>query len=165
MCLRLSLLIWIFAQESMKQDRYNNRILQNLSSDGRITNAELAEIVGLSPSACLRRVQELERQGVIKGYRAVFDKPLLGVGFVAYVMVGLKDHSKSAQQAFEENISKSDDVVECHNVTGTFEYLLRVETRDLAAYKEFHADVLGITPYVQSINTHVVMETAKDKRA
>jgi Lrp/AsnC family leucine-responsive transcriptional regulator len=149
----------------MKQDRFNNQILQTLSSNGRITNAELAEVVGLSPSACLRRVQELERQGVIQGYRAVFDKPLLGVGFVAYVMVGLKDHSKSAQREFEKNIMMSDDVIECHKLTGAFEYILRVETRDLVAYKKFHTDVLGITPYVQSINTNVVMETAKDKRA
>lgn len=148
----------------MKKDRYNEHILSVLKKDGRISNAELADKVGLSTSACLRRVQELERLGVIKGYRAVFDKPKLGKTFTAYVVVGLSDHSKQAQKEFEETIIQSSDVVECHNVTGAFEYLLRVETVDLSAYKRFHADVLGMAPHVRSINTHVVMETNKDER-
>ena len=148
----------------MKSDRYNDLILSELKKNGRISNAELAEKVGLSTSACLRRVQELERLGVIKGYRAVFDKPKLGKSFFAYVAVGLSDHSQQAQYEFEQIITQSDDVVEGHNVTGVFEYLLRVETEDLKAYKKFHSDVLGVAPYVQSINTHVVMETNKDER-
>ena len=149
----------------MKNDRYNQLILSELKRDGRISNADLADKVGLSTSACLRRVQELERLGVIKGYRAVFDKSKLGITFVAYVIVGLDDHSKQAQQAFEETITQSQEVVECHNVTGAFEYLLRVETADLVAYKKFHTDVLGLSPHIRSINTQVVMDTSKDERA
>jgi DNA-binding Lrp family transcriptional regulator len=149
----------------MKKDRYNDSILSVLKEDGRISNAELADRVGLSTSACLRRVQELERLGVIKGYRAVFDKTLLGKGFVAYVIVGLDDHSKQAQQAFEQFITQAEQVVECHNVTGAFEYLLRIEAADLVSYKKFHSDVLGMAPHVRSINTQVVMDTSKDERA
>lgn len=126
---------------------------------------ELAERVGLSPSACLRRVQELERAGVIKGYRAVLDPAALGVGFVAYVTVGLNSHTKAAQEAFERAVARAPQVRECHNVTGTIEYLLRVEVADLAAYKHWHTDVLGVLPQVQAITTFVVMDSPKDDRA
>ena len=146
-------------------DRLGNRILHELSRDGRISNAKLADKVGLSPSACLRRVQELERCGIIKGYRAILDQQALGSAFTAYISVGLSDHTRDSQLAFEEAITLSPQVRECHNVTGSFEYLLRVETRDLAAYKVFHADVLGVLPQVRSISTFVVMDSPKDDRA
>jgi Lrp/AsnC family transcriptional regulator, leucine-responsive regulatory protein len=148
-----------------KIDDINTRILRILAKDGRISNLELADRAGLSPSACLRRVQELERGGVIKGYRAVIDPAKVGVGFVAYVTVGLNSHTKAAQEAFERAISRAPEVRECHNVTGTVEYLLRVEAGDLAGYKHWHTDVLGILPQVQAITTFVVMGSAKDDRA
>ncbi len=148
-----------------KIDAINSRILQVLSAEGRLANLDLADRVGLSPSACLRRVQELERAGVIKGYRAVLDHGKLGIGFLAYVTVGLNSHTKAAQEAFERAISRAGEVRECHNITGTVEYLLRVETVDLAAFKHWHTDVLGILPQVQSITTFVVMGSPKDERA
>ena len=149
----------------IKKDRYNDMILRELAVHGRISNAELAEKIGLSTSACLRRVQELENSGLIKGYRAIFDSELMGNGFIAYVTVGLGEHTKGSQQAFERAITLAPEVRECHNVTGSFEYLLRVESRDLKAYKIFHTDVLGTLPQVRTITTHVVMESAKDLRA
>ena len=149
----------------IKFDRYNERILQILLDDGRISNTELAERVGLSPSATLRRVQELERSGVIAGYRAQLNPAALGVGFTAYIHVGLSDHTKASQRAFEESIVGAPEVRECHNITGAYEYLLRVEVQDLAAYKIFHTDILGTLPQVSSITTYVVMESPKDERA
>ena len=148
-----------------KLDDKNTRILRILRLDGRISNLELAERAGLSPSACLRRVQELERDGVIKGYRAVIDPAKVGIGFVAYVSVGLNSHTKSAHEAFERAISRAPEVRECHNVTGTVEYLLRVEVADLADYKHWHTEVLGVLPQVQAITTFVVMDSPKDDRA
>lgn len=145
-------------------DRYNERILQELTVNGRITNAELAQKIGLSASACLRRVQELENKGTIKGYRAVLNSKALGRDFVAYVTVGLSTHTREAQKSFEDSISLSHEVVECHNVTGGFEYLLRVETADLKSYKLFHSETLGMLPHVAMITTHVVMESTKDER-
>jgi DNA-binding Lrp family transcriptional regulator len=145
-------------------DDINSRILRALTQDGRMSNLDLAEKVGLSPSACLRRVQELERSGVIKGYRAVIDATKVGIGFVAYVTVGLNSHTKSAQEAFERAISRAAEVRECHNVTGTVEYLLRVEARDLSHYKHWHTEVLGVLPQVQAITTFVVMDSPKDDR-
>ncbi|WP_306151572.1 Lrp/AsnC family transcriptional regulator [Roseovarius sp. MMSF_3281] len=146
-------------------DDINARILQELSRDGRISNIDLADRVGLSPSACLRRVQDLERRGVIAGYRAVLDKTALGVGFAAYVTVGLNSHTKASQEAFERAMARAAEVVECHNITGAVEYLLRVEATDLTAYKRFHTDVLGTLPQVHAITSYVVMGSPKDERA
>lgn len=146
-------------------DETDEIILRELTANGRISNLDLAEHIGLSPSACLRRVQTLERKGVIRGYRTVLSTEALGIGFIAYVLVGLSLHTKQAQKNFEEAIYRAKEVRECHNVTGTFEYLLRVEATDLAAYKHFHTEVLGVLPQVNSINTYVVMESPKDERA
>lgn len=146
-------------------DAISRNILRILRSDGRIANQELAAKVGLSPSACLRRVQELERRGVIRGYRAVLDPGLTGIGFVAYVTVGLSRHTKAAQEEFERAMALAPQVRECHNITGTVEYLLRVEAADLAAYKRFHTDVLGTLPQVVALTTYVVMGSPKDERA
>ncbi len=149
----------------MKNDRINQQILHELSHDGRISNLELADRVGLSPSACLRRVQELERSGVISGYRAVLNPSAIGIGFVAYIGVGLGEHSKATQEGFEKALRQVPEVVECHNTTGTIEYLLRVECADLPAYKTFHTEVLGTLPHVTSITSYVVIGSPKDLRA
>jgi Lrp/AsnC family transcriptional regulator, leucine-responsive regulatory protein len=154
-----------FLQLMVKLDDINERILRELSRDGRISNIDLADRVGLSPSACLRRVQDLERAGVITGYRAVLDRAKLGSGFVAYIGVGLNDHSKASQEAFEKAILRAPEVRECHNITGTIEYLLRVECADIPGYKRFHSDMLGAMPQVNAITTYVVMGSPKDERA
>ncbi|MBR9843164.1 MAG: Lrp/AsnC family transcriptional regulator [Rhodobacteraceae bacterium] len=148
-----------------KMDQIDEHILRELSRDGRISNLELAERVGLSPSACLRRVQELERSGIIKGYRAVTDRAALGVGFVAYVMVGLNEHTKAAQEGFERAMARAPEVRECHNIAGAVEYILRIEAADLVEYKRFHTDVLGTVAHVNAITSYVVMESPKDERA
>ncbi|KTT37803.1 Lrp/AsnC family transcriptional regulator [Pseudomonas rhizoryzae] len=146
-------------------DRLDRRILRELERDARQTNVKLAERVGLSPSACLRRVQELERSGVIKGYRAVVDRTLVGLGFVVYVAVGMSCHTREVLDAFEKAIRGSAEVVECHTVTGAVEYLLRVEVADMQAYRAFHTQVLGVLPHVHSVVSYIVMDTAKDERA
>ncbi|MEM1430847.1 MAG: Lrp/AsnC family transcriptional regulator [Pseudomonadota bacterium] len=149
----------------VKIDAIDERILQTLQKDARVSNTDLAARVGLSPSACLRRVQALERGGIVTGYRAVLDRPALGIGFVAYVTVGLSSHTKTAQQAFERAMAAAPEVRECHNITGGVEYLLRVEAADLAAYKLFHTEHLGTVPEVNAITTYVVMASPKDERA
>lgn len=155
----------LFAQYVATMDTKDTEILRALEHDGRITNLELAATVGLSPSACLRRVQEMERLGIIKGYRAVTNRAALGKGFTAYIGVGLSEHSRAALKAFERAVALSPEVRECHNVTGAIEYLLRIEVTDLEDYKRFHTDVLGTLPQVSSLTTYVVMESSKDERA
>ena len=112
-------------------DAIDRRILRELTRDGRMSNADLAERVGLSASACSRRTSELERTGVIRGYRAVLDPVVNGGGFTAYVAVGLSRHTMDEQRAFEEAVADAPAVRECHKVTGSIEYLLRVEVPDL----------------------------------
>ena len=146
-------------------DAIDDRILRVLSRDGRISNLALAERVGLSPSACLRRVAALEKSGVITGYRATLSPDKTGIGFIAYVTVGLGQHTKATQQAFERAMAAAPQVRECHNITGAVEYLLRVEAADLAAYKHFHTEVLGALPQVNTLQTYVVMGSPKDDRA
>ena len=145
-------------------DSIDARILQALESDGRQTNTALAERVGLSASACLRRVQALERAGIITGYRARIDRTKLGRSFTSFVMVGLSSHTRDAQLQFETAMAAAPEVIECHNITGTVEYLLRIEVSDLAAYKWFHAEGLGGLAQVSSITSYVVLASPKDLR-
>lgn len=149
----------------IKLDAIDQKLLRELRREGRISNVALAERVNLSPSACLRRVQELERAGVIRGYRAVTDPERMGRGFAAYVMVGLSLHTKAAQEGFERSMGVAPEVVECHNIAGAFEYLLRVECADLSEYKRFHTEVLGTQPQVSAITSYIVMGSSKDERA
>lgn len=146
-------------------DPINHHILQELEADGRISNTDLAARVGLSPSACLRRVQELERKGIITGYRAVIDRKKLGGAVTVFVMVGLNAHLKKDAQAFERAMAAASEVREVHNVTGSIEYLLRVEVTDLESYKEFHANTLGVVPQVSSITSYIALASPKDLRA
>jgi Lrp/AsnC family transcriptional regulator, leucine-responsive regulatory protein len=146
----------------IKLDKYNEEILRILARDGRISNIELASKVGLSPSACLRRVQELENSEVINGYRATLNAEKMGRSFLAYVTVGLSDHTLKSQKEFEKSMAESPEVIECHNITGAFEYILRVEVSDISHYKQFHAEALGSLPQVSSITTYVVIESTKD---
>ncbi|MBA3812028.1 MAG: Lrp/AsnC family transcriptional regulator [Caulobacteraceae bacterium] len=145
-------------------DQLDQRILRELCQEGRITNTALAERVGLSASACLRRVQELERIGIIAGYRAILDPRALGNGFIAYIAVGLSAHNKATQKAFESAMALSPEVRECHNITGIYEYLLRVEVGDIQTYKRFHTDTLGALPSVTTLSSFVVLESSKDAR-
>jgi len=146
-------------------DSIDAKILHQLECEGRISNLQLAERVGLSPSACLRRVQGLEAAGVIRGYRAVLDRSRLGVGLTVFVMIGLSGQLKRDAEAFEEAMRDAPEVRECHNITGSVEYLLRVEVVDLAAYKRFHSDTLGTLAQVSSITSYVSLGSSKDLRA
>lgn len=145
-------------------DVLDHKIVRALELDGRLSNTALADQVGLSQSACLRRVQALEKAGVITGYRAITDRAKLGVGLTVYVTVGLARHLKADQEAFERAMQAARQVRECHNISGTVEYLLRVETADLAAYKHFHTEVLGTVPQVASITSYFVMDSPKNER-
>jgi len=148
----------------MEIDALNLKILSVLERDGRISNIELASQVGLSPSACLRRVQDLERSGIIKGYRAVIDRNVNGGSVTVFVTVGLSGQLTKDAKAFERAMAAAPHVTECHNITGSVEYLLRVEATDLATYKDFHANILGSLPQVGSITSHICLGSSKDVR-
>ena len=145
-------------------DPATERILSTLETSGRLTNIELAKRVGLSASACLRRVQELERTGVIAGYRAIINRGAVSPRITVFVTVGLAQQLHKDARSFERAMDRAPQVLECHNIAGNVEYLLRVEVGDLAEYKDFHAHTLGQLPQVSSITSHFCLETSKDLR-
>lgn len=148
-----------------EMDLIDEKILRELARNARISNVQLAERVNLSPSACLRRVAELEKTGVIRGYGVRTDPEKTGRGFVVYVMVGLSSHTKAAQEGFERAMAIAPEVAECHNIAGAFEYLLRVECASLTDFKRFHTEVLGTRSHVNAITSYIVMGSPKDDRA
>ena len=145
-------------------DPQSEKILRVLESKGRLSNIDLAAEVGLSPSACLRRVQALEEAGVIKGYKAIIDRSRLAPVVSVFVMVGLGAQGRKDALAFERAMEAAREVVECHNIAGNAEYLLRVEVSSLEAYKNFHAEVLGVQPQVTQVTSYFRLSTSKDKR-
>lgn len=142
-------------------DRTDLLLLAELQQSGRQTNAELAERVHLSPSACLRRVQRLEREGVIAGYRAEVDPDRIGLGLHAFVRVQLTRHDAEAVAAFAGFVNDWDEVVACHALTGDMDYLLQVVVRDLEHFSRFLLDRLLNQAGVADVNSSFVLRTVK----
>ncbi|SEO78958.1 Lrp/AsnC family transcriptional regulator [Amycolatopsis saalfeldensis] len=140
-------------------DEVDRSIVAVLEADGRISNAELAARVGLSPSPCLRRVRRLEETGVIRGYRAVLDPAAVGRGLRVFAGVRLVRHGRADVVAFERAVVRLPGVVQCHHVTGDYDYLLHVEVADLPAYEDFHANRLAGLPSVAAVTSYVTMKT------
>jgi Lrp/AsnC family leucine-responsive transcriptional regulator len=140
-------------------DDVDRAIIAALEQDGRISNADLAEQVGLSPSPCLRRVRRLEETGVIRGYRAVIDPAVVGRGLRVIAGVRLVRHARADVIAFERAVTQLTEVVQTHHVTGNFDYLLQVEVADLPAYEDFHANKLAGLPAVAAVTSYVTMKT------
>ena len=146
-------------------DRIDLLLLAELQRAGRQTNAELAERVHLSPSACLRRVQRLEREGVIAGYRAEVDPEKLGLGLQAFVRVQLKSHDAARIAVFAEQVNDWAEIVACHALTGDMDYLLHVVVRDLEHFSRFLLDKLLAQAEVADVNTSFVLRTVKRAQA
>lgn len=137
------------------------RILRAMQDNGRITNAELAETIGMSASPCWRRVRRLEAGGVIRGYTARLSRRALGLGVLAYVSVEISDHSEALTQAFEAAVADLDEVIACHQVTGGADYILTVVSRDLDSYADFANKRLRPIAGIKAISTSFVLKEAK----
>ncbi|MFI7706369.1 Lrp/AsnC family transcriptional regulator [Nonomuraea sp. NPDC049480] len=142
-------------------DRIDRRILQELQRDGRLSNTELADRVGLTPSPCLRRVRQLEESGVIRGYRALLDGAAVGRGFEAFVTVVMRYEDHDTVAEFERQVAGMPEVVEAHRLFGDPDFLLRVAVADLAAYERFYTDTLSDLPGVAQVTSHVAMKAVK----
>ncbi|MGL5817351.1 MAG: Lrp/AsnC family transcriptional regulator [Phycicoccus sp.] len=142
-------------------DAVDRRILRELQRDGRVSNVDLAERVGLSPSPCLRRVRALEDAGVIAGYRAVLDPAAVGRGFEVVVSATLRQAETSAIAAFEQAVSALGDVVEVRRMMGTPDYLIRVVVADLAAYERLYSQHLMALPGVERVSSQIAMKVVK----
>jgi Lrp/AsnC family leucine-responsive transcriptional regulator len=142
-------------------DAIDRAILRQLQADGRISNAELAERVRLSPSPCLRRVRALERAGVIRGYHADVDPAALGRGFEVTVHVELTLKDRATVEAFEAGIAGFDEVLECRRMFGLPDYVVRVAVADQEAYETFYMNRLAELPGLARVNSQFTMKTVK----
>jgi Lrp/AsnC family transcriptional regulator, leucine-responsive regulatory protein len=146
-------------------DAIDRAIIDQLQRNGRLTNVELAERVGLSPSPCLRRVRQLEASGVITGYTAVVDRDAVGRSYEPLVWVTLSQVTRESMTEFEEAVQAIDDVVEVMRMMGQPDYLLRVATAGADAFEALYMDHLARLPHVQTLTSQLAMKTIKRTHA
>jgi Lrp/AsnC family leucine-responsive transcriptional regulator len=144
-------------------DRIDRNILATLARDGRLSMAELAAQVGLSKTPVQARVKRLEKEGYIRGYQAIVDRERMGEGHVAFVQVKLSDTRSAALDAFNRAVRTIPEIEQCHMIASSFDYLLKVRTRDIAAYRRVLGERISALPHVAQTSTFVAMETVKDK--
>jgi len=143
-------------------DEHDRAILRILARDGRISLIALAGRINLSKSPVQTRLRRLERLGYIRGYAALLDHARLGQGHVAFVEVRLSDTREPALAAFNAAVRACPEIEECHMIAGGFDYLLKVRSRDVAAYREVLARTISRLPHVAATSTHPAMETVKE---
>lgn len=150
----------------MELDRYDREILQALQADGRISNQDLAERIGLSPSPCLRRVRALEEAGFIKGYRALLDARALGYSLMALIHISMDQHTPERFANFEREINAIPEVLECLLITGQdADYQLKVVVRDMDGYQELLLNRITRIQGVTGVHTSFVLRRVVDKNA
>lgn len=144
-------------------DTIDWKILRELQREGRITNVELASRVGLSPPPTLRRVQALEADGFIKGYRAQLDAEKLDYGVQLLALVGLKSQAQNEMEDFERRVRNWPIVRECHAISGVADFMLKCVARDLQSIQSFVMGALSKAPNVESVKTSVILHVAKNE--
>ena len=144
-------------------DRIDRNILAALAADGRLSASELGAKVGLSKTPVQARVKKLEREGFIRGYSAIIDLERMGEGHVAFVQVKLSDTRSTALDAFNRAVLAIAEVERCHMIAASFDYLLKVRTKDIAAYRRVLGERISALPHVAQTSTYVAMETVKDR--
>lgn len=142
-------------------DAIDCRIVAALQEDGRLTNIDLADKVGLSPSPCLRRVKRLEREGYIEAYRAVLRRDRVGLGFSVFVGVKIDGHANQRALAFEKAVTAMPEIVACHLVSGDADYFLEVVVPDLDHYRRFMVEKLLELPIVREVRSNIAIQTLK----
>ncbi len=142
-------------------DEIDLKILQRLQTDGRITNVELANSVGLTAPPCLRRMRALEEADVIKSYHAAIDPAKMGYTITVFAMVSLKSQAEIDLQAFEDHVQKLPEVRECYMLNGEIDFMLKVVAKDLQQFQSFLTSQLTSAPNVASVKTSLTIRSAK----
>lgn len=143
-----------------KLDRYDEAILEILQKNGRITNQELAEAIKLSPSPCLRRVRQMEEEGLIDGYVALLNAKKLGLTLMAFIGISMDRHTPERFETLESTLASYPEVLECHLITGQdADYLLKVIVRDMDSYQQFLLNKLTRIEGVTGVHTSFVMKS------
>ena len=149
-------------RDQSRLDRIDRKILRGLQENGRVSFTELAERVGLSPSPCLERVRRLEREGFIRRYTALLDPGRLDAGLLVFVEISLDYKSPDIFERFRESVRNLPEILECHLVSGHFDYLLKARIADMQDYRALLGEILKTLPGVRDSRSFVVMEEVKE---
>jgi DNA-binding Lrp family transcriptional regulator len=145
----------------MLLDQFDISILKELQSDGRVSNRDLADRVGLSPAPCWRRVRALEDQQIISRYAALLDAEKVGLSIVAFAHISLENHHAATVSEFDAAIQSADEVLECYMTSGEYDYMLKVVAADMASYEKFFSEVLMQIPAVRNVSTSFALRHKK----
>lgn len=147
-----------------KLDKIDRKILEILQSNAKITNAQLAIDIGLSPAPTLERVKKLEKRGIISSYHAKLNAAKLGIGVTTFVLVSLKAHSKKHLEHFVGRINHIPDVIECHHITGSGDFVLKVISKDINSYQTLMLEKVSDIDGVDNLQSMIVLSTFKDSK-
>ena len=148
----------------IKLDKIDRSILDILQANAKITNAQLAQQIGLSPAPTLERVKKLENSGIIKSYHAKVNNEKVGLGVTTFVMVSLKGHNTANIEAFLDSINEIDEVIECHHITGSGDFILKIIAQDIPSYQRLMLDRVSNIDVVDNMQSMVVLSTFKDRK-
>ena len=148
----------------MRIDKIDYKILRILQNNAKITNSQLSKRVGLSPAPTLERVKKLEKNGIIDGYHAKLNLSKIGLGVSTFVHVTLKGHNKKNINIFLKEINKVDNVIECHHITGTGDFILKIVAKDIASYQELMLDKISEIEVTDSLQSMVILSTLKENK-
>jgi len=148
----------------MKIDNIDRKILRMLQENSKITNSYLSKQIGLSPAPTLERVRKLEKKGIISGYHAQLNLSKIGLGVSTFVLVSLKEHNKKNINIFLDKINKVNNVIECHHITGTGDFILKVVSENIASYQKLMLDKISEIESTDSLQSMVILSTFKDNK-
>jgi Lrp/AsnC family transcriptional regulator, leucine-responsive regulatory protein len=149
----------------IKLDITDRKIVEILQANSNITNAQLAQEIGLSPAPTLERVKKLENSGVIKSYHALVDLTSVGLGVSTFVTVSLKGHNKENINKFIKEIKNVPEVIECHHVTGQYDFILRMVSSDIPSYQNLMLEKLSNIEVVDNLQSTIILSTFKDSKS
>ncbi|MBO9701654.1 MAG: Lrp/AsnC family transcriptional regulator [Sporocytophaga sp.] len=151
-------------QNISKLDPIDRQILEKLQANAKITNSQLAQEIGLSPAPTLERVRKLENAGLIKSYHAQVDTEKLGLGVGIFILISLSSHKKNQIKSFVDKINKIPEVIECHHITGSGDFLLKVLTHNISSYQELILEKLVDIEEIGNMQSMVILSTYKDSK-
>jgi len=148
----------------LKLDKIDRKILDILQSNAKITNAQLSKDIGLSPAPTLERVKKLEMSGIIRSYHAQLDIDKVGLGIQSFVQVSLKGHNKKNIDVFLEEINSIPEVVECHHITGSGDFVLKIISSDIQSYQKLMLEKVSEIDVVDGLQSMIILSTFKDSK-
>lgn len=150
--------------QPIKLDQIDKKILEILQSNAKITNSQLAQEIGLSPAPTLERVRKLENGGLILSYHAEIDVKQMGLGTGVFVLISLSGHKKNQIMSFVDKVNKIPEVIECHHITGSGDFLLKVLTRDISSYQQLILNTLVDIEEIGNMQSMMILSTFKNSK-